>query len=591
MPPDIATDRTLRESRARMTALRGELTGFLAGAEDVFLETGLRVAELEQRARALVAVTTQVVTPGSTQGQDPAEQLDRELGRLESYLRASRDGSGTGHEALSRMLASTEAISFARREFEDMARTLRVVGMYIRIEASQLEVEGAGMNTVAIETRRLGDLIEPKFRAILQQTAGLGEMAARARTTVDSFLGGQSAWSARMLGETRGALVALRSLAVAGEVVAAKAVSASEQVVQSIANVLVSLQVHDATRQMIEHAIEELGAFEDDADAAGRAAVLDAGAWSAEMCETCRLVAAQLRGARERYVEALRRIAEGLESVATQVTDLGVETGHLSGDDGGASMVEQVQRGVGLATGALRDHVAHAKETTAAMSSVAAIVQGTATYVRDIQGIGTDVKIIALNALVETERVGHGGRVLAVLAQAIGTLAAEVVQRTTEVSRLVGEIADAASGLGCSEEARELSVGANLATDMGELVTRLREYHQELRSGVEALHRGSEGLRGEVDGITRRLTEQTEATSTLQRIEQALEQVGERVAVLVRPAGPGERPVRRSSMLAHYTMAAERDIHKSVLEHVGPPTQADRVDDAGRDLGDNVELF
>ena len=608
---DDLTHLELVRSRKHFAALRGELASFLAGSEGVFLETGSRVSGLEQRAQALVAASAQAVQrgagpagradlDGSGAGCDecvtPVQQLGAALARLGSYLKGTRDGSGAGRERLSRMLARAEAVSDAQREFEDLARTLRIVGMYIRIESSRSQVDGRGMETVAVDVRRLSDLIESRFQTIVDETAGLREAVCGARDTVEAFLGREEVLSDRVLRETRSALEPLTELSAEGQAIADAAVNVSEQVVRSVAGVLVALQEHDATRQIIEHALEELDAFEEDVDWASQGAPLDAGAWLAEGAELCRLAAAQLRATHDRYASALNRIAERLKTMVASVADLQADTGRLAGQgEGSASLLARVHRGVGDATQVLREHLARAQATAGAMGGVAATVESTTAHVRIIRGIGRDVHIIALNALVETERAGEGGRVLAVLGQTIGALAAEVGLRTEGIARELGQLASAAGELGAGEEVRQLAQGTALAAELAELEARLRSHHQALLSGARAVQQGSEALHIEVDWVAQRLLDQVEMAGALQRVEAALVQTGERAERLAGSA-TARRPVRGARALGRYTMAAERDVHRKVIDGADQSLHATSIaaaagasEDAG--LGDNVELF
>ena len=591
-------DSTLDTSREQMKALSGQIGGFLAGSEDVFLDAGSRLTGLERQARSLVDVSRRAVTRGSGQpDQDPVDQMDRELGGLERYLGASREASGAGLEGLTRILAGAEAISGARGACEDITRTLRVLGMYTRIENSRDGARSEGMETVIAEVRRLGDLIEPLFRAMLDLASGLGKTATGARAGAQDFSARQKAWSAQMLEEARVAMESLRALAAAQAAVASRAVSAAEEVVRNVTEILVALQIHDATRQMIEHAVEELGAFERDAASASLKGPLEAGAWLAEVFELCRLLAAQLRGARERLVEALGQIAGNLRTMVSRVVELGEETGRLAGTGEDGSPVERVERGVGHATAALREHLANEKELAAALGRVVETGKGIGVHACDIWGIGTAVKIISLNALVETERAGEGGRVLAVLAHWIGMLAVEVVARMQAVSGSLDAIKAAVKALGSGHSAEEVSAGATIAANLEDLVALLGSYHGDLEAGAVAIRDGSQALRDEVEGIAGRLEQQSDVVSSLARVEDELQRLAAQAAPLARPAGSDQQRVRQSSAASRYTTDAERQIHERVLEHPAaathatPATQADPAVPTGGELGDNVELF
>ena len=169
---------------------------------------------------------------------------------------------GAGNPPIPPAANRSQTITNARSECEDISRTLRVLGMYTRIENARAEARSGGMETVVDDVRRLSDVIEAKFSAMLDRAVSLGEMAASARSIAKDYRARERAWSAHMLDETRGALESLRGLATFEAAVASRAISVSDRVVRNVTEVLVALQVHDATRQIIEHSIQELRAFD-----------------------------------------------------------------------------------------------------------------------------------------------------------------------------------------------------------------------------------------------------------------------------------------------------------------------------------------
>ena len=576
-------------ARERLRAVSGGLVGFLSGSEEAFLDTGSHLAGLERQARGLVDASNRAAALGSAAGsEDPARELDRELDRLERHLTMTREGAGRALQALSRVLAGAEVITAAGDDLENIPRTLRVLGMNTRIENSRAAAPNAGMESVAAEVRRLGDLVEPRFRAVIQQACSVRDTAAAGRATAEEFLRRDGSWSSQLLEETRSALEALRTLAASEGAVARRAVTASDQVAQSVGQILVGLQSHDATRQAIEHVVQELGALEDDARAAAGNGPLDPGGWLAEVSTLCELLAAQLRGARAQLVEALGQISGNLREIASQIDGLGAEAGRLAGEGGAGSPLEQVQRGVGQATADLRAHLEQERDAAAAMARVAQTVDGMAASVGEVRGLGNAVKIIALNALVETERVGDGARVLAVLAQGMGALAVEVAQRTGEMSQTLQEIAGVAGSLGGAPASRTASEGAAVAEELEGLVERLGTHHDALHAGVGALHQGGEALRREVEALAGRLDEQAGGAKAVRRLEEELERVGQEAARRAGAAGVDHAPVRSASASSRYTMRAEREIHRQVVQ--GGEAAADAAP-AGGELGENVELF
>jgi len=550
----------IQSTRARLEALSRTVSDFLIGSEAVFLDTGARFTGIQEKVRDLVEVSKRAADSGDAEGEgDPADQLEQELTQLELHIQTSRRAASAGQDHLRQVLLQVENVRKARKTFEEIAQTLQVLGIGTRIENCRSEIPSAGMETVARDVRRLGDLIGPKFEAICTRAENLKKVASSARDTAARFLNGQGAGASKALGETRASLELLRAMATSQSDVTRSAVTTSEQAARDVSEVMVALQAHDAVRQALEHAVFALAELQQTLETASTDPS-GAQAAAAEVMSTCRIHAAQVQGARERLTQAFSGIAQHLSGMAARVTQLAAQTSPLVGSRE-ASPLERVQRGVEQATAVLREHLELEGRTGEAMGRVGGAVTEIARHLAEIDRIGFDVKIIALNALVETERSVHGGAVMAVLAQAIGGLAHDVARRTGEVSRTLGEITGSAGALSNGDAAASGSQGAAIQERLMQLLDRFCRRHQELRAGVEALDQGSKTLGQEVEGIVARLRFELDGVRRLAEVEQALTELASDAAPLL-PAGAATTSGRSAEAYARYTMDAERAIHR-----------------------------
>ena len=164
--------------------------------------------------------------------------------------------------------------------------------------------------TLAEDVRKLASDIEENGRTILagslelraivrQAGAGLAEFesAAKSGTAADSSAGGGQPGGACGSGGT-----ALRE---ASREMAAR----YDAVRREIGELVMSLQVHDITRQQMEHAATALGAVER-GDAAGPVAGL--------LVRVCGLQRAQLEHSRESFLSRVRRVRESLAGICPE---------------------------------------------------------------------------------------------------------------------------------------------------------------------------------------------------------------------------------------------------------------------------------
>jgi methyl-accepting chemotaxis protein len=376
-----------------------------------------------------------------------------------------------------------------------------------------------------------------------------------------------------MLTRTQAAVGALQEMTRAGAAIAERALTGSERLAQQVGALLVALQGHDATRQVLEHVAEELAEAEAEPD-------------EGRIAEAARLGAAQVRGARERFVGSLDELSRSLRAIDGIGAEVSRQTEEFVKSGSGGAAAALVRKGVDEATHSLLQHVAHEAQTGEAMHRVVVTVEEMGQSVKDIQGIGSAVKIIALNALVETERAGESGRVLAVLAQGIGSLAGEVVQRTGSVAQTLGEIFAQASALRTAVSRSEAQGGDAICGSLERLSVRLSEIQRGLQAAVTAMHDQSRTLDGEVEALSARVTEARSGADRLAEVEAVLAELGADAAPLA-----GSDPEERTRSYGRYTMESERAIHDQVIHGHSHPVTPAGSSGGTAGLGDNVELF
>ncbi len=589
--PNPSVTSALRASREAIAGAVAELTLFQSGSEKVFLLAASRLGELQRQSRELVDSAKSAAGLSAGRGEkSPVEHLVQELAQLEQHLAVARAASGASIEPLRGVLSRLEKLAKSSPEFRRFAQTLNMLSVNIHVENSRASGHRVGMETVAVDIRELGKRVEPRFAAILTQASSLRRLAEGALGATEQFLGRQSKSSADMIAEVRDGVASMRALASSAAAIADEAGVTSDNVVSSISQVLTSLQIHDVTRQMIEHAIEELGAFEQEVNASLAQVAARPEPWLAHASVLCQLEAAQLRSARRKLVAALGDIARNLGQVSGRLVGLGKATQKLErGEDLRGSPLEKISRGVAEATRTFEEHLEHEKQTGVAVERVSQTVQDIASGLRDIEGIGIEVKFIALNALIKSSMLGSQGRVLSVLSSAVRTLSVEVVQATQGVSKILKEIAAAGVGLKDSAQAAQIAEGAAIASGLEEIVRELGRFHQRLRAGIAGLTTGGAQVQVEVDQLVQKLEEQTQAADALEGIEDALERAGAAAAQLV-SAAELARARDLSSAFARYTMHDERVTHQGVTQTKSAPAPQ-TPNSQGSELGDNVELF
>jgi len=214
-------------------------------------------------------------------------------------------------------------------------------------------------------------------------------------------------------------------------------------------------------------------------------------------------------------------------------------------------------------------------------------------FVEDIEEVGSEIELIALNAAVKAARTGDEGRALGVLAQAIQKLSVEARDKTGDVSQALTEISRSSQDLERNAAGYlDTSRLEGLAARQEDLMHRLREVNTRFMSSLE-------GLRGESGRLSEELRH-TAAGADLDRdicaeLASARTDMGA-ISGAARRAVPladdSNRSQRLKELLSRYTMEVERLVHEAAFGQGGGTVRDEsegEVELFGDD--DNVELF
>ncbi|MRR38890.1 methyl-accepting chemotaxis protein, partial [bacterium] len=233
--------------------------------------------------------------------------------------------------------------------------------------------------------------------------------------------------------------------------------SSSAETAESIAEVVTSLQFHDITRQQIEHVKEAMDDLVPNLTAQSGDPLKSA----SEMADVCELQEAQLRHAHEELSDAVVRVVENLRAIARQQARLSDETRVMAGtaDRAGSSFFADMENGMGRVTEVLTDNAVANRNLASAMETVVASVRDIAIFVTDIEEIGSEIELIALNSQVKAANTGEGGAALGVLAEAIQHLSVEARTRTGAVSDTLRKVTEVTESLshGIDTDARVIA--------------------------------------------------------------------------------------------------------------------------------------
>jgi len=560
-----------------------ELGVISRSTEDEFLAIGAKLQEFYQRGGGISSLAAEVV--GEVAGERIVEAM-RELGEMldemERYANRARGEIDTSSLTLREILDLLERVAGPLSGFKKVNKVLRMLGISTKIESARLGQSAAGFDTLASDVGELSVQVNEKAAIILRRK---DDLAAAIRQTLNGVLESGARQHGEVivtLGKTKESLKELTGMNLRCSTAAAEVSATSEEVSRSIGEVVMSMQAHDIVRQQIEHVEQALGELAD-ALGSGLAGADDA----ASICE---LQSAQLRHASGSFDSAVHTIIASLREVARKQGGLSSLTGNLAGtaEHSEASFFSGMEKDISLMSERLTESSQVNRNLGEAMASVAATVGEIATFVADIERIGEEIKLIALNAQIKSAYTGEEGAALGVLAEAIQRLSIDAIDQTGAVSEILQSILSVTERLagGVSVESSDLEGEvATMVATLSSLLAVLLSVKERVSGALLRMDEEVQLLTGEVEQVTAGITVHQTVAGVL---GQAVELLSGVIAEGRRIAPASAQGGSLDTLASRYTMQSERAVHEALFD----PAAGAAFEPAGADdMGDNVELF
>ena len=627
---------SLDDAHGLMERMALLIRGRLHEREDDFLALGARFMEFSQASRMLskkAADLAELTTGGAI--EQGIEQLSGELKDMTSACDFT--SSEASLDQLKGLLAVIAELMEHVGSFGRVVRSLQMLGISTRIESARLGSRGLGFATLADDVEKLAQMIVAKSSSIMEKSKSLHGMTQSVHQRTLELTRTQRGCSDRIMTEVGGNLDSLLNMADRSRRVIGDLSVQTAEISRNISDVVASMQFHDIVRQQVEHVDEALqdmmGMIDahpsgscpypkpedwtdddacvpgDDADGSGPeaedadicAAAREAGdrelvGWIADVTA---IQVSQLDHSSSRLEEAVASLKGSLMGIAGTVLDMGRDVAAImdTGDSQGESVLDRIAEGSASVILSMREFTDKAAEIGGLMATVAGTVSEIAAFVDDIEDVGSEIELIALNAAIKAAHTGDEGRALGVLAEAIQHLSTDARGHTHVVSDMLRRIADAAASL--EQNASQYTETEQLKAMAGrqeELMGRLRQVNATFQSLFSEVGRESDALGRDLEELAGGITLAEDVCPGLMEARGELDTLVRLAREAVPEADDVGRPERLRELLARYTMEAERMVHETTFgsEAVAQTRGGDEEvelfgDDA--DADDGVELF
>ena len=577
-------DRSLQHWQKVIQEIINWLTELNASTEKDFLTMGAHLKDLSGKSQEITGIAVRVAT--LFQGEeisDEIEALKKLLNKVSDQLDESEKGLADTYKILQIILEHLRTMEKPFTSFRGIVKNLKVLGISTKIESARLASGDNGFITLAHDVENLADIIASKSAHILEKLNSLevliedmlsrvlveeDQERAKAKDIVEGIISDMSALNERrdLSGKT---MLRIEKKA--------------REIESWVGEMVASLQFHDITRQQVDHVGEvlqdwsaKLKTMDMDGDANGNSIII------ADICE---LQSHQLENSRKEFNLAVKGAMRNLGEIVEKIRNI---SNDISGvlrrsGAGGKTFFDELKGDVAAIIASLRETAKAVEDLSAGIQSVVGTLNTLTAFVDEIEEIGTEIELIALNARIKAAHTGEEGAALGVLAEEVKNLSVHGRRQSTDISRGLQEIGALAV---------DLNVGTNYTKDaaiqetedtvmeMDRLIGSFEKTDSEVAPMLGLMEKESEKLASSIESFLEGITIHERATAILDRSITTLNETGREARLKF----PGLKTKEQTDYLRdvekRYTMHRERNIHRELFRGVKEES-----------LGENVELF
>ncbi|MCF6148209.1 MAG: methyl-accepting chemotaxis protein [Candidatus Kuenenia sp.] len=583
--------------------LKKMLEALQNGSEEKFLHIGSRLQDFAVRSRKLSEMTEAIslLTSGK-EINNAITGLREQLTTMSQYFGKEKDASNGSMKKLQNILGTISWLETICDDFARLTRMLRFLSISIRIENARIDQKNmSGFHDVSEDVRKLADDIDVKSGNVMDNSKTLALTVQSSVAKTNELTRIQKNTTANLLEDAQISMTSLVELNEKSSGMSARIVKRSSEIYKNIGSMVASLQFHDITRQQLEHVRDVLGnlqerleeADEDHGNMTQEQSMEFAG-WVSNVCE---LQFAQLINTKKELESAVYNIIDKLKGISRNVLDMTSDTRELSGNNqhSDSSLLSNIEKGIVAAIQALRNNEKIEGEIT---SSVNSAIHGMAEFIKEIEEIGAQIKLIALNAQVRAVCAGEEGRTFEVLAGEIQRLSADTRGQTADVlEKLQSIIAGDKTQHVWFDPASEKNAGSHdrMIHTLEHMLESLNHVNEEFVLLLNKIIESGQALGVEIGKLTEQIVFHEEMAGTINEVANRLNET----AAIVRERFPEsttyENADNLESIASFYTTEGERNVHMAVtgiaVVHEGVEADMPEIKNDEEEMGDNIELF
>ena len=569
------------------------LDRLIDASEKDFLRIAENLQEYHARAQKMCDKSSEVVEIMTGEALGTAtDGLQGILEELKDHINESQGHFSQISKVFQQHRLELVKLSSSIESFKLHVLNLSMLGFLTRVENAHIFTENTGFATLTDDVRNLSDIIRQKSLHINQVSVNVQSFVTLALSKIIDFERTQSE-SARITMEK--AVINHHALSQKFKSASESAMLAeqvSKDIASSIGDIVISMQFHDITRQQLEHVKEVLDNLcaaisQDDYTSLEKAAMVR---------DVLTLQHAQLKKSYEELANAVFKVIASLQNITRNVGDVLLETQDVAwaSDTKGQSFMEGLDSGITSVIECIKAIAEEHGNLSGTVNSASEMVSEMSVFVKDIESLGLNLQLIALNARIKAAHLGKEGAMLDTISGNIYELSKNAREDTKDLNKVLATLVDIS--LRFKEDM--LLMQDKQSKTIGFMVDKLRELIESLRSINDAVHAMlqemttlGESLLKDLQNTQDEITVHEKVESVLKKVMKTIEDTAQKTRIVFPSGFESVASSLMSKLDRLYTTKSERDIHVRHLES-GPQDRAGaEKKNTSDDKWENLEIF
>ncbi|MGA7720294.1 MAG: methyl-accepting chemotaxis protein [Ignavibacteriaceae bacterium] len=484
--------------------------------------------------------------------------------------------------------------------FYKIVKQMRMLCISTKIESARLGNDDRGFNMLADNVEKLANFINDKVKQISVKSNDLSKKIIKSSSELEHLMDEQHLQAKIILRNTNNTLNVFENKYHETSAKAENISLCANDVFKTVNKIVVLIQFHDINRQKLEHISEALNRVVNEISQGG-INELEINSYSDKYGlahDVCELQIIQLQNARDEFVNAVLDIIKNLENVEKDIDDIHNEITTVLGEETifSKTSLDDVKNELISIQAGLNKNGVIGQGIASSIKSVVNIVDNLSKDLFEIEEVGTEIELIALNAIIKAARTGSEGAALGVLAESIQRLSFDAKTHTTFSSQILEKISATSMKLkgNMDSDLIDDKTGQLLSTNqkISDIIMTIGKLGNEAGSMLKKVTTHTVGLKrninSTVSGITIHESFREKATLLIDELSAIIRRIKEKNIL------KSNRKLHTEDLQKRYTMHSERTIHKNFISNAGEGKKSGLLNPKEKEglfIDDNIELF